>query len=335
MFVQQTLVIVKPDGMSKGLVGQILCSLREYGLRVVALARTQLSRQWTESLYAPERNEIYFIEVVEWVSSAPVLLLKVEGDQAVEKVKWCIIGRYPSGIRGFYAENWIQNVAHAPDSISSAARELKLAEPIFQESAERESARFQEKMIFALTGMSECGKSTAGEILGSMGVRRLKIVKLFEKVRDRWSPNQELYAFLREQEKRDPYALWDAFIDQLAEAFTDFSVDAISIESLYGGGLGPYLKQRLGASFCLVFIEVSRNIRLRRQMHREGLANLEDAAKYLLPRDKVKQESGIEALKEIADEVIDNSGTVQELRQAISALRNRVSVFRNGRGFAG
>src|SRR3989344_3566576 len=256
MSVQQTLIIVKPDGMAKGLVGQILRSLQAHNLRVIDHTRVQLEQGWVESLYHGERDEIYFTEVVEWVSSAPVLLLKIEGKEAVDLVKWSIIGRYPDGIRGQYSENWIKNVAHAPDSSESAQHELLLTELIFERRRIMDESRFSGKMIFALTGMSECGKSTVGKYLDSKGISRLKIVKLFEKVRDKWSPDEELYMFVRRQEERDPYALWDAFIDELVAEMDYLNANAVSIESLYGGGLGPYLKQKLGRHFRIIFLDI-------------------------------------------------------------------------------
>ena len=317
---QQTLIIVKPDGIAKGLVGQILHSLQENELRVVKHTRVQLSREWVESLYWNEREETYFTDVVEWVSSAPVLLMKIEGDDAVDKVKWKIIGRYPEGIRGFYSEDCIKNVAHAPDSSQSAISELELSEQIFENSISMNKNRLGNKMIFALTGMSECGKSTVGEYLDSKGIKRLKIVRLFEKIHRRWSPDQEFYIFLRQQEERDPYALWDAFIDELLVEMERFEVTAASIESLYGGGLGPYLKQKLDSHFRILFIDLSQTIRLRRQMQRENLSSVMDAQKYLLPRDEVKEKSGIPALKEISDDVIDNSVTLEKLYQHIDLV---------------
>jgi len=323
MSVEQTLIIVKPDGMAKGLVGQIIRSLQEHNLRVVDQAHLQLERGWVESLYSEERDEVYFTEVVEWVSSAPVLLLKIEGDGAVDLVKWRIIGRYPEGIRGQYSENWIKNVAHAPDSLESALHELRLAEPIFERSRQMYESRFSGKMVFALTGMSECGKSTVGKYLDSKGIARLKIVKLFEKVRNKWSPNEELYAFVGQQEKRDPYALWDAFIDELIAEMDYLNANAVSIESLYGGGLGPYLKQKLGQHFCVIFLDVPLEVRLVRQMQRENLPDIESARRHLLPRDEIKERSGIPALKEIAGEVVDNSGTLEELYRKIDQLVQR------------
>jgi len=323
MSVQQTLIIVKPDGIAKGLVGQILRKLQENELRVVEHTRVQLSRKWVESLYGNEREEIYFKDVVEWVSSALVLFMKIEGDDAVDKVKRKIIGRYPDGIRGLHSENWIKNVAHAPDSTQSAIHELELSKQIFESSASVDKNRLGNKVIFALTGMSECGKSTVGEYLDSMGIKRLKIVKLFERIHTMWSPDQEFYEFLSQQEERDPYALWDAFIDELLMEMEHLKVRASSVESLYGGGLGPYLRQKLGDHFHILFIDISQAIRLRRQMQRENLSNIEDAKKYLLPRDKVKEKSGIPALKDISDEVIDNSVTLKRLHRDIDLIINK------------
>jgi len=323
MSVQQTLIIVKPDGIAKGLVGQILRAVESNDLTIVDSRRLCLDRGWVENLYSPERGQVYFTEVVEWVSSAPVLLLKVQGEQAVDKVKWQIIGRYPDGIRGQYSENWIKNVAHAPNSVQSAERELEQASDIFERRMSMDGQRLQGKMIFALTGMSECGKSTVGKYLDSKGIQRLKIVKLFEGVHDKWSPGEELYEFLTHQEEKDPYALWDAFTNELILTMDELDVNTVSIESLYGGGLGPYLMQKLGKHFCIVFIDISIEIRLRRQMQRENLASIEDAKRYLLPRDEIKEKSGIPNLKKVAKEIVDNSGTLEELYQAIDEIVER------------
>lgn len=320
MSIQETLIIIKPDGLEKGVVGQILRSLQANSLSVVDCARIHLEKSWVEKLYMGEEKEVYFRDVVNWVSSAPVLFLKIHGEQAIEKVRWNVVGRYPNGIRGEYSENWIKNVAHAPNSYESAQRELSLSEPIFYEKKEVDKKLFKGKMVFALTGMSECGKSTAGKYFDSQGIPRLKIVRLFEKVRDKWSPNEELYQFTRREEDRDQYALWDAFVSELLTEMNTRNVSMSSIESLYGGGFGPYLKYRLNNHFCIAYIDIPLEIRLERQMYREELASVEDAKKILIPRDKVKVDSGIPALKEISEAIIDNSGTVQNLYEAINKM---------------
>jgi len=320
MSVQQTLIIVKPDGLAKGLVGQILRTIEMHGLTIVDNAKVLLPKQWVEELYALERNQVYFAEVVDWVSSAPVLFLRVEGPGAIARVKWQIIGRYPNGIRGQYSENWIKNIAHVPDSKESAERELNLSEQIFENKRRADKDLFRDKMIFALTGMSECGKSTVGKYLDSHGIPRLKIVRFFERVRDKWSPQSKLYQFTSEEERRNPYALWDAFLDELLAEIKTREVSQVSIESLYGGPFGPYLKHRMGDRFRIIYIDIALKIRLQRQMQREGLATIKEAKKILLPRDQIKANSGIPALKDIADEVINNSGTVESLHRAIDKL---------------
>lgn len=320
MPIQQTLIIVKPDGLAKGLVGQILYHLKTHSLKVIDNTTTLLSKRWVKELYTFERNEVYFTEAVDWVSSASVLLLKVEGPDAIAKVKWQIIGRYPNGMRGQYSENWIRNVAHVPDSEDSAERELNLSEQIFENKKRADEDLFRNKLVFALTGMSECGKSTVGKHLDSRGIPRLKIAKLFEQVRDKWRSKSDLRQFTNEEEKRNPYALWDAFLEELMNEMANRMVFAASIESLYGGPFGPYLKHRMSDRFCIVYIDIPIDIRLQRQMQREKLATIEGARKILLPRDQIKADSGIPALKDIADEIIDNSGPVESLYRSIDEL---------------
>ena len=320
MAIQQTLIIVKPDGLAKGLVGRIFCDIKSNNLSVIDHARIKLDRAWVEELYAGGEQEVYFEEVVNWISSAPVLFLRIQGEQAIEKAKWRIIGRYPEGIRGRYSENWIKNVAHASDSEESAEREIKLSESIFEKSKRMDEDLFRGKTVFALTGMSECGKSTVGRYLDLRGIPRLKIVRLFEQVRSKQAPGDELYQFIKKGEERDPYALWDSFVNELLAEMDVQKVSIASIESLYGGGLGPYLKHRIGDRFCIIYIDIPLGIRLQRQMQRGGLTNIEEAKDILLPRDKVKANSGIPALKEIADEVIDNSGTIEDLYWAIDKI---------------
>jgi len=322
MLFEQTLVIVKPDGIAKGLVGEILLNLSLNGLRVTDSVRMQLPQHLVEKLYGEEREEIYFTEVVNWVSSGTVLLLRVEGIGAVSKVKWDIIGRYPNGMRGKYSENWIKNVAHVPDSLRSAERELCLMDDLFREERMKNQKNFQGKMVFALTGMSECGKSTVGKYLDSRGVRRLKIVRLFGKVKERLAPdsNEDLRGWVNKGEASDPYALWDVFLDELLQEMETLETSMASIESLYGGGLGLYLRQRLADHFCIVYVEIPLEIRLQRQMIREGLSDFGQAKLILLPRDEIKAKSGIPALKEIAGEVIDNSGTLEDLYAAVDAM---------------
>jgi len=320
MSVQETFLIVKPDGLAKGLVGQILCKIKEYDLTVSHALMIQLTKKMVKKLYAGEEKEVYFNDVVNWVSSAPVLILKIRGFNSISVIKWKIVGRYPNGIRGQYSENWIKNIAHAPASKESTQKELLLINKFIEENERVNQKRLKNKMIFALTGMSECGKSTVGKYFASQGIPRLKFVKLFEKVRDKMSPGEDLHQFIRREEERNPYFLWDNFIKELLNEMKAQKVDVVSIESLYGGGLGPYLKQVLGIHFCIVYIDIPLKIRLQRQMQRENLTTIKQAKEMLLPRDKVKADFGISELKKISEEIIDNSGSLQDLYSAVDKM---------------
>jgi len=317
---QETLILVKPDGVKKGLLGEILRDLRVHGIDVQKAVKAELSPDWVRQLYINEREEPFFHEVVAWIISGPVYLLLVSGVNAVDIVKYTIIGKYPDGIRGRCSEDRIRNVAHAPDSERSARREIMLAEPIFARRLAMQRQRFSGKMVFALTGMSECGKSTVGKYLDSRGIPRLKIVRLFERVRDKQAPNMELQEFVRGAEQRDPIALWDAFIDELFAEMDSRGVSMASLESLYGGGLGPYLRQQIGEHFAIVYIEASPEKRIELQMIRLNLTSRDEATRHLLPRDEVKAKSGIPELKLDAEVVIENSGTLDDLYAAVDEM---------------
>lgn len=230
------------------------------------------------------------------------------------------------GLRRIYSESHIKNIAHAPEDLESAGKEIQYFEKYFMQEKQSNRERFSNITVFALAGMSECGKSTVGRYFDSKGISRLKIVKIFERVRDKKEPNKDLKGFVEEQEQKDPFVLWDSFIDELIIEMQSLSAKNASIESLYGGGLGPYLKQQLGKNFCLIFIDVPLKIRLQHQIIREGLkGGVKEAEKLLSPRDQFKTATGVPQLKEIADEVIDNSTTLRELYQQIDRLIDEYS----------
>ena len=130
---EKTLILVKPDGIAKNLVGEIIRRVQENGLMIMGSITTHAPAEFVEQLYAEGTGRWYFEEVVAWVSSASVTILLVEGIGAVQKVKFGIVGKYPDGIRGEYSEGPIRNVAHAPDSIEAAAREILLVRSFFGE----------------------------------------------------------------------------------------------------------------------------------------------------------------------------------------------------------
>lgn len=323
---EKTLVIVKPDGLAKKLVGLIVEQIYQHGLLITDSARVQLSKSLVKKIYSNIEHEEYFSEVVEWISSAPVLILIVDGPNAINITKQQIIGKYPNGLRGSFSETSIKNIAHAPDSLASAKKELKIIENILKEDKNRNEKKLSGKVVFALTGMSECGKSTVGKYFDSKGIPRLKIVKIFEKVRDLSNSNDDPKVFTKIEEKRDPYALWDAFIDQLLKEMNDRKVDAASIESLYGGRFGYYLKEKLGNHFHIIFIDASVDKRIKLQMIRENIKDADKAKQLLLSRDQIKSDSGIPQLKSISDEIIDNSGNIDQLHKKVDDIISKYNI---------
>ncbi len=129
MVVQRTLVIIKPDGVSRGLIGEIISRIERKGLRIVALKMMKLSVKDAEEIYAVHRGKFFFKELIEFMTSGPIVAMIVEGDEAV-KVMRIMVGSTdgrvasPGTIRGDYALSPSQNVVHASDSLEAAEREI-------------------------------------------------------------------------------------------------------------------------------------------------------------------------------------------------------------------
>lgn len=128
---EETLIIVKPDGIRKGAVELVLNLLARKGLEVVASIEAFLTREWVAELYKEHEGGMFFPQTLDFMTSAPVVLMKVRGTNAVHIAKFEIVGRYPDGIRGKLARSMVENVAHASESKKAAKRELELAAPLF------------------------------------------------------------------------------------------------------------------------------------------------------------------------------------------------------------
>ncbi len=120
-----TLIVVKPDWAINDLVlseiDELIC---RYGLRVVFSQRLQMSSDFWMKFYSGHIGSDYFDEMIRWMSSAPSFFLVVEGKDVLNLVRWQIIGRNGTGLRGKYQLSELKNVAHASDSEDAAAREI-------------------------------------------------------------------------------------------------------------------------------------------------------------------------------------------------------------------
>jgi nucleoside-diphosphate kinase len=129
--VDQTLVIVKPDGVQRALIGEIIGRLEKRGLKVVALKMVQISQELGEQHYSIHRERPFFDELVQFISSSPVVVGVLEGPKAVEVTRNTVgatnpVDAAPGSIRGTFGLTIGQNLIHASDSPESARREIDL-----------------------------------------------------------------------------------------------------------------------------------------------------------------------------------------------------------------
>ena len=131
---ERSLVLVKPDGVARGLVGQVVARLEAKGLRLVAAELRTLTTEVAEEHYGEHRERPFFGSLVEFITSAPLLALVVEGPRAIEAFRALAgatdpVKAAPGTIRGDFALEVQSNIVHGSDSPESAAREIALFFP--------------------------------------------------------------------------------------------------------------------------------------------------------------------------------------------------------------
>jgi nucleoside-diphosphate kinase len=132
--VERTLVLVKPDAVERGLTGEIIGRIERKGLKIVALEQRTLDRSTAEQHYAEHDGKPFFGELVDFITSAPLVALVAEGPRAHEAVRMLMgvtdpVKSAPGSIRGDFALEIGENLVHGSDSPQSAAREVKLFFP--------------------------------------------------------------------------------------------------------------------------------------------------------------------------------------------------------------
>jgi nucleoside-diphosphate kinase len=131
---ERTLVLVKPDGVRRGLIGEIVGRLEHKGLRIMALELRTLDRETATAHYAEHDGKPFFGELVDFITGGPLVAMAVEGHRAVEAVRTLMgvtdpVESTPGSIRGDFALEIGQNLVHGSDSVESAAREVGLFFP--------------------------------------------------------------------------------------------------------------------------------------------------------------------------------------------------------------
>ena len=131
MATESTLLIVKPDGVRRGLVGEVLRRVENKGLTIDEMRLAVIERTTAQEHYGEHRDKPFFGELVDFITSGPVVLARVSGDDAITCWRTLMgptnpVEAPPGSIRGDFATEIGENVVHGSDSPASAARELSL-----------------------------------------------------------------------------------------------------------------------------------------------------------------------------------------------------------------
>jgi len=128
---ERTLIIVKPDGVQRGLVSEILGRFERRGLKIAALKLMQIDRELAERHYAVHVGKFFYDELVEYITSGPVVVAVLEGPKVIEIVRSMIGKTRPNEavggtIRGDFAVEGLRNLIHASDAPETATEEIDL-----------------------------------------------------------------------------------------------------------------------------------------------------------------------------------------------------------------
>ncbi len=131
---ERTLILVKPDAFAGNLTGEIIARFERKGLRLAALDLMTMTVEIAQQHYAEHEGKPFFGELVEFITSGPLVAMVLEGDHAIEAARQVIGATNPlqattGSIRGDFATEVGQNMVHGSDSPESAAREVALFFP--------------------------------------------------------------------------------------------------------------------------------------------------------------------------------------------------------------
>ena len=129
MAIERTFILVKPDGVKKNLIGNILGRFEAKGLKIVALKLINAPKEVAEVHYAEHKEKPFFGELVDFITSSPLVAAVIEGENAIKAVRQLNgatnpLEAVPGSIRGDYALSIGENIVHGSDSPEAAAREI-------------------------------------------------------------------------------------------------------------------------------------------------------------------------------------------------------------------
>ena len=131
MAVERTFLMVKPDGVQRGLMGEVLTRFEKRGLKLAAVKMMQIDQNLAAEHYKEHLGKGFFNRLISYITSGPVLAMVVEGDDAVMQVRAMLGATDPNKadrgtVRGDYCVDVSRNLCHGSDSLESAEREIGL-----------------------------------------------------------------------------------------------------------------------------------------------------------------------------------------------------------------
>jgi len=127
--VERTLVMIKPDGVERNLIGKVISIFEEHGLKVVALKKVRLSKEQAKAFYIVHKDRPFYEDLTNYMSSGPIVAMVLEGENAIKRVREIMGATDPKEaaegtIRKLFALDKEKNTVHGSDSPESAAREI-------------------------------------------------------------------------------------------------------------------------------------------------------------------------------------------------------------------
>ena len=128
---ERTLIIIKPDGLQRRLVGQIIARFEKKGLKIAAAKLIKITPQLAKKHYAVHKNKYFFSGLVKYITSGPVLVMVIEGPKIIEITRKMMGATFgydaePGTIRGDFGTSQTCNLVHGSDSANSAQKEIRL-----------------------------------------------------------------------------------------------------------------------------------------------------------------------------------------------------------------
>ncbi len=128
---ERSLVLIKPDVMQRGLAGTIITRLEQPGLKIVAIRMLQLGKALAQEHYSIHKDKPFFNDLVDYISSAPIIAIVFEGEKAVATLRKMMGATEPARaeagtIRGDFGLDIGRNSVHGSDSVETAEKEVKL-----------------------------------------------------------------------------------------------------------------------------------------------------------------------------------------------------------------